>query len=39
MSDLMLRDNFGQLSVGPETLGEVWEVAPQKVVTSGTTRS
>lgn len=30
MADLMLRDNFGQLSVGPETLGEVWEVLPKK---------
>lgn len=30
MLDLMLRDNFGQLSVGPETLGEAWEVPPKK---------
>lgn len=29
-ADLMLRDNFGQFSVGSETLGEVWEVPHKK---------
>lgn len=30
MADPMLRDNFGQLSVGPEILGEVRAVPPKK---------